>query len=164
MPPLMRLTGREPNGFAADMTDLHIRAVDDDATAEDWRHVHNVIIPTAPLTSDEVRDRVGRNRLEVAYRGDVLVGCSTVRPPTSDEAVATVIARTLAEHRGQGVGEALYTRGIAHARELGAEAIETVVLSCNAEGLRFALAHGFVETERYLLDGDTIPWVTLRLR
>ena len=135
-----------------------------DAVLADWRHVHNVIIPTAPLTSDEVRDRVGRNRLEVAYRGDVLVGCSTVRPPTSDEAVATVIARTLAEHRGQGVGEALYTRGIAHARELGAEAIETVVLSCNAEGLRFALAHGFVETERYLLDGDTIPWVTLRLR
>ncbi|MET9623826.1 MULTISPECIES: GNAT family N-acetyltransferase [unclassified Streptomyces] len=146
------------------MTDLHIRAVDDDATAEDWRHVHNVIIPTAPLTSEEVRDRVRRNRLEVAYRGDVLVGCSTVRPPTSDEPVATVIARTLAEHRGRGVGEALYTRGIAHARELGAEAIETVVLSCNEDGLRFALAHGFVETERYLLDGDTIPWVTLRLR
>ncbi|MFK0181713.1 GNAT family N-acetyltransferase, partial [Streptomyces xanthochromogenes] len=26
-----------------------------------------------------------------------------------------------------------------------------------------ALKHGFVETERYLLPGDTIPWIDLRL-
>lgn len=41
--------------------------------------------------------------------------------------------------------------------------IETCVLEANADGLRFALGHGFVETERYLLDGDTIPWIDLRL-
>jgi len=49
------------------------------------------------------------------------------------------------------------------ARELGAEVIETVVLSSNEDGLRFALKHGFVETERYLLPGDSIPWIDLRL-
>jgi hypothetical protein len=49
------------------------------------------------------------------------------------------------------------------ARELGAEVIETVVLSSNEDGLRFAQKHGFVETERYLLPGDTIPWIDLRL-
>ncbi|WP_329144943.1 hypothetical protein OIU91_10130 [Streptomyces sp. NBC_01456] len=26
-----------------------------------------------------------------------------------------------------------------------------------------ALAHGFAEVERYLLPGDSIPWITLRL-
>ncbi|MFI5982282.1 GNAT family N-acetyltransferase [Streptomyces sp. NPDC051555] len=134
-----------------------------DATLGDWRYVHNVIIATHPLSLADVRERARRNHLEVAYRGDVLVGCSTVRPPTDDAPVATVIARVLAAHRGQGCGEDLYARGLDRARRLGAEAIETVVLSSNEDGLRFALRHGFVETERYLLPGDTIPWIDLRL-
>ncbi len=145
------------------MTDLRIEPVTDDAAVEDWRHVHNTIIPTAALSLDEVRERVGRHVLEVAYADDVLVGCSTVRPPTGDAAVATVIARVLAEHRRQGFGRKLYERGLARAREQAAEVIETIVLASNEDGLRFALAHGFVEVERYLLPGDEIPFVTLRL-
>lgn len=101
--------------------------------------------------------------LEVAYLGDQLVGCSTVRPATSEEPVVTVIARVLAEHRGQGFGTELYARGLARARTLGGEGIETVVLESNPDGLRFALRHGFVEVERYLLPGDTVPWIALRL-
>ena len=53
----------------------------DDATVLDWQRVHNEIIPTAPLSVDDIRERATRNVLEVAYAGDVLVGCSTVRPP-----------------------------------------------------------------------------------
>jgi hypothetical protein len=41
--------------------------------------------------------------------------------------------------------------------------IETVVLTSNEDGLRFALRHGFVEIERYVLPGATIPYVHLRL-
>ncbi|MFF4988624.1 GNAT family N-acetyltransferase [Streptosporangium saharense] len=130
---------------------------------EDWRYVHNTIIPTHVLTTEEVRDRVGRHHLEVAYLGETLVGCSTVRPPGDDARTATVIARVLPEHRGQGFGGELYARGLKRARELGAETIETVVLSSNEDGLRFALRHGFTEIERYLLPGDTIPWIDLRL-
>ncbi|MEW2433490.1 GNAT family N-acetyltransferase [Streptomyces caniferus] len=145
------------------MSDLRIQQPDGDAAFKDWQHVHNVIIPTHLLSLDEVRERSQRHHLEVAYLGDVLVGCSTVRPPTDDSRTATVIARVLAAHRGQGLGEELYARGLDRARELGAEVIETVVLSSNEEGLRFARRHGFVETERYLLPGDTIPWIDLRL-
>ncbi|MFK4145126.1 GNAT family N-acetyltransferase [Streptomyces sp. NPDC004065] len=145
------------------MPDLRIRQPDGDDTLRDWQHVHNVIIPTHPLSLEEVRERAGRNHLEVAHLGDVLVGCSTVRPPSDGTATATVIARVLAEHRGRGFGKQLYARGLARARELGATVIETVVLSSNEDGLRFAHRHGFVETERYLLPGDTIPWVDLRL-
>jgi len=47
------------------------------------------------MSLDEVRERSGRNRLENAYLGDVLVGCSTVRPP--EDGVVTVIARVLPE-------------------------------------------------------------------
>ncbi len=131
---------------------------------ENWRHVHNTIIPTAALSLDDVRERVGRHVLEVAYADDVLVGCSTLRPPAGEAVVATVIARVLAEHRRQGFGRELYERCLARAREQNAEVIETIVLASNEDGLRFAVAHGFVEVERYLLPGDEVPFVTLRLR
>lgn len=145
------------------MPDLRIEPLDEDAKIEDWQYVHNTIIPTHILSLDEVRERSRRHHLEVAYFGDVLVGCSTVRPPSDDPSAATVIARVLPDHRRQGFGEQLYVRALERARELGGEAIETVVLSSNVDGLRFALEHGFVETERYLLPGDTVPWIILRL-
>ncbi|GGX14090.1 GNAT family N-acetyltransferase [Streptomyces noursei] len=145
------------------MSDLRFQQPDDDVALRDWQYVHNVIIPTHILSMDEIRERAQRNHLEVAYLGDVLVGCSTVRPPSDDTLTATVIARVLARHRGHGFGEELYARGLSRARELGAEVIETVILSSNEDGLRFARKHGFTEIERYLLPGETIPWIDLRL-
>ncbi|MFD5812935.1 GNAT family N-acetyltransferase [Streptomyces sp. NPDC127038] len=145
------------------MSILRIEAPDDEARLADWRHVHNVIVPPAAMSLDEVRERVRRYRLEVAYLDDVLVGCTTVRPPTGGDATATVIARVLAEHRGRGFGEELYARGLEQARAAGARVIETVVLAANEDGLRFARRHGFTETERYVLPGETAEWVDLRL-
>ncbi|MCX4691844.1 GNAT family N-acetyltransferase [Streptomyces sp. NBC_01408] len=143
------------------MVDLRVERVDGEAGQRDWRYVHNLIIPTDPLSADEVRERAGRHRLDVAYVGDVLVGCMTVRPPEDGTPVATVIARILPEHRERGLGTLLYAHGLAQARELGAERIRTVVLESNPQGLRFALARGFVEVERYLLPGDSVPFIDL---
>ncbi|MFF4289232.1 GNAT family N-acetyltransferase [Streptomyces sp. NPDC001633] len=143
------------------MPTLRFVRVDGETGLADWQHVHNVIIPAHQLSLDDVRERSGRHHLEVAYLGDVLIGCSTVRPPV--DGTATVIARVLAAHRGQGYGGELYARGLERARALGAGTIETVVLSSNEDGLRFALKQGFEEVERYLLPGDTIPWIDLRL-
>ena len=145
------------------VTDLRIEPVVGDDMAEQWRHVHNVIVPPAAMSTEDVRERVGRNRLENAYLGDTLVGCSTVRPPSGDDAVATVIARVLPDHRGRGFGTALYEKGLDHARVLGARVIETCVLAVNGDGVRFALARGFVEVDRYVLDGESDEWVDLRL-
>jgi hypothetical protein len=120
---------------------------------------------SSPLPSclDEVRERAQRNQLDVAYLGDVLVGCTTVRPPTSDASTATVIARVLPACRGQGFGGEPYARGLTQARKPGASVIETVVLASNLDGLRFAQRHGFIEVDRYLLPGDSEPYLTLRL-
>ncbi|MFE0106450.1 GNAT family N-acetyltransferase [Streptomyces sp. NPDC059009] len=109
--------------------------------------------------------RANRNHMEVAYLGDVLIGCTTVRPPTKDNgATATVIARVLPEHRRHGLGTRLYERTLGQARALDAQVIETVVLASNPDGLRCAEQHGFVELERYLLrEGDTVSWIDLRL-
>lgn len=99
------------------MTDLRMEPVDPEAedALQDWRHVHNLIVPPAALSLDEVRERSGRNRLENAYLGDVLVGCSTVRPPQGEDAVATVIARVLPDFRRRGYGVALYENGLTRA-------------------------------------------------
>ena len=145
------------------MAEVHFLQVDGEHGLEDWRHVHNEIIPTDPLSLDEVRERSGRHRLEVAYLGDEPVGNSTVRRPTDDEG-AMVIARVLPPYRRGGIGTRLYERGLAVAREWADERpVETVVLATNQEGLRFALARGFVEVERYVLPGASVPYVTLAL-
>lgn len=137
--------------------------MDSDTALQDWQHVHNVIVPPAAMSIEEARERAERYHLEVAYLGDVLVGCSTVRPPADDAPEVTVIARVLPTHRRQGFGEEIYARGLERAREFGAEVIETVVLASNEDGLRFAQKHGFVEVKRYVLPGDPVPWITLRL-
>lgn len=147
------------------MTDLRIQPVDNDVSIHDWQYAHNLIVPGDVLSLDAVRERTGRNRMEVAYLGDVLIGCTTVRPPTKDNgATATVIARVLPEYRRRGLGTRLYERALGQARALDAKVIETVVLASNTDGLHFAKQHGFVEIERYLLrEGDTVPWIDLRL-
>ncbi|CCK29335.1 hypothetical protein BN159_4956 [Streptomyces davaonensis JCM 4913] len=146
------------------MDDLRVEAAVGDRMLEQWRYVHNVIVPPDELSADEVRERSGRHRLENAYVGDELVGCSTVRPPDGEEAVATVIARVLPEHRGRGFGGVLYEHCLAHARGLGAQGIQTVVLAANADGVRFAEVRGFVEVERYVAPEDENEvWLTLRL-
>ncbi len=151
------------NAVLCDVPNLRMEEPSDDASRQDWQYVHNLIIPTAALSLDDVRERVHRNRLEVAYAGDDLIGCSTVRPPTSDSSTATVIVRVLPDHRRRGFGEALYARALQQAHSLGADAIETVVLESNVDGLRFAQAHGFLEVSRDLLPGDSIAFITLRL-
>jgi ribosomal protein S18 acetylase RimI-like enzyme len=145
------------------MHNLTIQQVSGDAMIRDWQLVHNAIIPTDPLSLLQVRERSGRYHLELAVLDGTTVGCSTVRPPTPEEPAATVIARILPEYRRRGFGAQLYASGLARAREFDAPAIETIVLASNTDGLRFAEAQGFTEVERYLLDGDTIPYVTLRL-
>ncbi|GGW20876.1 hypothetical protein GCM10018980_55680 [Streptomyces capoamus] len=159
------MTGHGGHLFAGPVTDLRIQVVDDDASIHDWQYVHNLIIPGDVLSLEDVRARSGRNHMEVAYLGDVLIGCTTVRPPTEDNgATATVIARVLPEYRRRGLGTQLYERALGQARALDAQVIETVVLASNPDGLRFAGQQGFVELERYLLrEGDTVPWIDLRL-
>ncbi|GIF52316.1 hypothetical protein DFJ67_0235 [Asanoa ferruginea] len=143
------------------MPELRFAPPVDEAGLATWRLIHNTVIPPIPLTLDEVRERAGRNKLELAYAGDVVVGNSTVRPVDPD-GISVVIARVLPEHRRQGFGELIHERALAAARALDPAAIETVVLATNTDGLRFALAHGYVETERYAVDDAT--YVTLRLR
>ena len=146
------------------MDDVRFVEVADEQTVADWQRIHNEIIPTDPLSLDEVRERSGRHRLELAYLdARSAVGNSTVRRPTDDEG-AMVIARVLPAYRRRGIGTLLYQRGLEVALSWADERpVETVVLASNEDGLAFALARGFVEVERYTLPGATIPYVALEL-
>lgn len=142
---------------------IHPVRATSEAALRDWQHVHNLIIPTAVLSLEEVRERSARHVLHIAHLGDTLVGCMTVRPPAPGSTTATVIARVLPAYRQRGFGRELYAYGLTQARDLGAEVIETVVLASNPEGLNFARRAGFIEFDRYVLPGDTVPFVDLRL-
>jgi GNAT superfamily N-acetyltransferase len=143
---------------------LRTKVPETDTELEDWRRVHNSVIPTHELSLDDVRDRVARHRILIAYVGDVAVGSTTVRPPADDSTDVIVIARVLEEHRGRGYGNQLYELAVAQAREVDPDAaLGTVVLSSNTAGLRFAEQRGFVEIDRYTLPGETVPWIDLRL-
>jgi GNAT superfamily N-acetyltransferase len=145
------------------VTEVRFAEVSDEQSLLEWQQIHNEIIPADPLSLDEVRERSGRHRLELAYAGDQAVGNSTVRRPTED-AGAMVIARVLPAYRRHGIGTQLYERGLEAARRWADDRpVETVVLASNESGLAFALAQGFVEVERYTLPGDTVPYVALVL-
>jgi RimJ/RimL family protein N-acetyltransferase len=152
--------GGEVLVFGADL--LRVQAAAPDRLAE-WREIHNEIVPTAPLSESEVAERAVRNDLTVAFVGDEVVGCATVRPPVGESGTATVIVRIREAFRRRGLGTAYLERVLADARALGPGRIETVVLESNADGLRFAHEHGFVEHDRYLIDGQTVPFVDLHL-
>ena len=129
---------------------------------EDWREVHNAVVPSSPLSSAEVQERLGRFRLHLAYAGTELVGCTTVRPSFGEDGETTVIVRVLPEHRRRGHGGAMLRLLL---DDVGPAPLETIVWEANTDGLRFARAHGFVEeTERYLAPGDSAPFLTLRRR
>lgn len=80
--PLIPVDAPAAQGFPDAVPDLRIEPVDGDAAAllTGWQHVHNLIVPapSSVLSLDDVRERARRNHLEVAYLGDVLIGCTTV--------------------------------------------------------------------------------------
>ncbi|MDQ2847834.1 MAG: hypothetical protein M3Y77_16115 [Actinomycetota bacterium] len=132
---------------------LEIVRVRDDSAAAEWRAVHNLVIATAPLSADDVRDRVVQHRLALAYADGVLVGNSTVRPATQTEP-ATVIVRILPAWRRRGLGTEYFHRLTTQDPSLLGQDVATVVLTANRDGLAFCARHGFVEVERYEVDGS----------
>lgn len=132
---------------------LEIVRVRDDSAAAEWRAVHNLVIATAPLSADDVRDWVVQHRLALAYADGVLVGNSTVRPATQIEP-ATVIVRILPAWRRRGFGAEYFHRLTTQDPTLLGQDVATVVLTANEDGLAFCARHGFVEIERYEVDGS----------
>lgn len=120
------------------------------------------MIPASPLSADDVRQRRLRNVLTLAHAGSDFVGNATIQPPAPEIGAATVIVRILPHLRRQGHGSDHLGATLSQARMLGARRIETVVLTANADGLRFAQRHGFVEIERYFVDGAEYADLVLR--
>jgi GNAT superfamily N-acetyltransferase len=142
------------------MSALSFARVTDEQAARAWQQVHNEIIATDPLNLDQVVARSTTYVLDLAWLDEEVVGCSTVRPAADGDPV-TVIVRVLPPFRRKGLGSAFLAHAVTRARELDAVRIQTIVLASNTDGLEFALRRGFVETDRYTLDGDTVAYVHL---
>ena len=134
-----------------------------EGTAALWGQIHNRIIPADPLSEDDIRQRMSRHRLTLAYDREVAVGNATLRPPAHGSGTATVIVRVLPEFRGRGYGTEYANWILSQAVNLDIDRIETVVLATNETGLRFALRMGFLECDRYTLNGGSAEYVDLWL-
>jgi len=132
-----------------------------EGTLAGWLAVHNELIPNATLTSAHARDRLARHQLLVALRGPQVVGGTTVRPPDDEPSVVTVIVRVRPAHQGVGIGSLLFQRAMEQAVAFDPTRIKTCVLASNERGMSFALRRGFIEVDRYVLDGDDVPFVDL---
>ena len=99
----------------------------------------------------------------MGFVGEALAGCAAVRPPAGESRTVTVIVRILGPYRRRGLGAAYLEFAMAEVRALRPDRVEPVVLESNADGLEFALRHGFGELDRYLVDGQTVPFVDLHL-
>jgi ribosomal protein S18 acetylase RimI-like enzyme len=133
-------------------------------TLHGWLTVHNVLIPNAPLTLADARERLSRHRLLVAITDDRrVIGSTTVRPPEDEPSTVTVIARVLPRFQRAGIGRALYESAMRQVAEYQPTRVMTCVLASNERGLAFAGRLGFVEVERYVLDGDDVAFVDLAL-
>jgi len=83
----------------------------------------------------------------LAYLDDEPVGCGVGRP-SSIQGTQYAMARVLQEHRGRGVGTALY-RGLSeHARAAGKTSLWGRICEDDTESLRFANRLGFEEVAR----------------
>ncbi len=142
------------------MSDLVFTRVADDQTADVWTQVHNQIIPSDPLTVAQVVERSAVYALDLAILDGTAVGCSTVRPVVDDQPV-TVIVRILPTYRRRGLGTALLAHVLAQARAWEADHIQTIVHGSNVDGWEFAVRRGFVETDRYTLEGESVPYIHL---
>ena len=80
------------------MTALTFTRVTDELTATAWLQVHNKIVPSDPLTLEQLASRSTAYALDLANLHGAVVGCSTVRPATDDDPV-TVIVRVLPAFR-----------------------------------------------------------------
>jgi mycothiol synthase len=83
----------------------------------------------------------------LGYLDDEPVGCGVGRPSSIRESQYSMV-RVLPEHRGQGVGTALYQAVSQHARGTGKTSLWGRIREADAESLRFARRHGFEEVGR----------------
>ena len=85
------------------------------------------------ISLQTARNRSRTGSLEVVDLDGTLVGCSTMRAPADVTGLGRLIVLALLDFRERGIGTAMFVRGMAHARSLGATIIETVVLGTQCE-------------------------------
>jgi GNAT superfamily N-acetyltransferase len=103
--------------------------------------------PVGPMESREWRRQSRASEVFLAELDGVMAGSAHLGIPTYTD-VPTGQAYVLSEHRGCGVGQALYAAGSAWARSHGASTLRTVVDDDDPESLAWAQRRGFEERSR----------------
>jgi predicted N-acetyltransferase YhbS len=131
---------------------ISVRTVENDADIDTYLDVRSRVHPQTPMPRDAVlAQRRSPDNLDlIAELDGEPVGVATTAEfggaPGGDLAYLTI--RVLRERRRQGVGSALYTRAVEHARSLGKSRFYAVVRDDDADSLAYYAGRGFAEASR----------------
>jgi mycothiol synthase len=125
---------------------LEIRPCADEADEEKTLAIYNAVCPSDAVTMNEVRSFKSQT-LDygdfLGPGGSVAIGVMPSRPD-----IGFVLLTVLPEHRGRGVGTALYRTVSAWLAERDVHRIEAPVAEDDEKGIAFAERRGFEEVER----------------
>jgi GNAT superfamily N-acetyltransferase len=129
---------------------IAIRPVASDADLETWVAVRNEVVPNEPTTVEHIAGTDEEGRLLVlAERDGVPVGCG-IASLSHFVGCGFVAPRVLAEHRGSGVGSALYRALADHVRALGRDDVIAFVYADEPPSVAFAERFGLEEVDYQL--------------
>ena len=123
-----------------------IRRAETAADLAGWCEVWNAITPREPIRVDELERRIARQpeRLYLVAE-DVGAGCVA---PTDSSGRIYVGVRVLPEARGRGLGSALLSPVMDHARSLEPDWLSTMVSGSEPDSVAWAERRGFEEYGR----------------
>jgi GNAT superfamily N-acetyltransferase len=127
-----------------------LRPVHTDDDLETWAELKSRVVPSGPVTADQLRRSAGRDRLLLLAELDgVAVGCGTA-DRSNVGGRAFIAARVLPEHRRQGIGTALVGALAEHARTLGLSGVNAFVDAAEPHSIAFAEQLGLIEVDYQL--------------
>ena len=127
---------------------IALRQVSGDADLELWAALKNAVLPTEPVTAEDLRraEKPGRLLLLAELEGSP-AGCG-LGVPSSFAGCCFVVPRVLPAARRRGVGTALFEALSRHALSLGRQSIVAHVREDDPPSLEFAARRGFAEVDR----------------
>ena len=138
------------------MTAVALRAVATDADLDVWAAVKSAVVPNEPVTAEQLRahDEEGRLLL-LAERDGRVAGCG-IGVPSHFAGHAFLAARVLPAERRAGVGTALATALLDHARALGRARVITFVDAAEPHSIAFAEGYGLEDVDVQLEQRRTV--------
>jgi GNAT superfamily N-acetyltransferase len=127
-----------------------LRVVQTNADLERWASIKSLVVPTQPVTAEQLHRSAGPDRVLLLAELDGAAVGAGIADRSEFGSRAFIAARVLPEHRRRGVGTALVRALSDHARALGLERMTAYVDAAEPHSIAFARQLGLSEVDYQL--------------